>query len=154
MIDRKKIRDDAFLKDFIGPCPTCGYQLKNPSSNRCPECGSHLRVLLLAPFRFSPWHALLASVVISIGVILDRVVLTIVGISNSNGTQQAWEMFWMTAIPLVFLCAGFLFIWTQKRHFQSLALWKRVCWYIVAIVFPLIVTGLQLYYIVAVALGA
>ena len=101
---RKQTQDyeRSFLGDYEGPCPICGHTLKNPTGGRCPECGSRLQIGLFAPFRFTPWHAMLASVGISIGIILDRVALTIVGIANSNGAGGAEQMFWFTLIPLHF----------------------------------------------------
>lgn len=145
MLNRNKIRDDAFLKEFSGPCPNCGYQLNKPTNNRCPECGSALRIALFAPFRFSPWHAMLASVAISIGIILDRVTLTTIGIVGNNPPRMNWMMFWFSVIPLVVLGICLYVVWKQKKRINSKSTWKRVSWYIGAILFPIVVTGGQLF---------
>lgn len=144
MIDRKKIRDDAFLKEYEGSCPTCGYQLKKPTKNRCPECGSRFGVMLFTPFRFSPWHALLTSFAISIGVILDRVFLTLYGAYKSNGVNFVWGMFLSSLIPLVVLVLIFIVFWKLRNRLKQITLWKRIVWFLVAIIIPIIITYGQL----------
>ena len=144
MIDRKKNTASAFLKAYNGPCPSCGYQLNEPESNRCPECGARLRVGLQAPFTLSPWHALLAGVAISIGVILDRVVLSLIGMVSSNKGQMVWEMFWFSFVPLVFLGFCFYAVWKNKSKINSSVKWKRILWYIASVVIPIVVAIAQL----------
>jgi len=138
MIDRKKIRDEAFLKEYKGTCPACGYKLEKPASEKCPECGSRLQVMLLAPFRFTPWHALLTGVAISVGVIFDRVFLTLYGVFQSRGSVIGWNMFLSSLVPLVLLLVFFYVIWKLKSKFEQIILWKRVFWYIVALLTPII----------------
>jgi hypothetical protein len=152
MVNRKKSRDSAFLQEYKGPCPVCGYKLEKPSSSRCPECGSQLRVVLVAPYRLSPWHAMVISIAISIGVILDRIALTIVGIINSNSMIMAWEMFWFSVIPFVVLCFCLFIVWKYKNRINSKSRWKRVSWYFVACIIPLVVTGGQLFLLLVLAL--
>ena len=119
MIDRKKNAGVTFLKEYSGPCPSCGYKLKNPKSNRCPECGSRLQVSLVAPFRLSPWHAMVVSMAISLGVILDRVALTAVGVSQSSSSPSSWKMFWFSVVPLVVLSFCLYVVWSQKKRINS-----------------------------------
>jgi hypothetical protein len=144
MIDRKKNTASAFLKGYRGPCPSCGYWLNSPESNRCPECGSRLRVVLQAPFTLSPWNAVLAGVAISIGVILDRVALTFIGIASSNKGQVVWEMFWFSFVPLVILGFCFYATWKNKSKINSSVRWKRILWYIASVLFPITVAIAQL----------
>jgi hypothetical protein len=33
-----------FLADADRPCPSCGYNLRNLTADRCPECGQELRL--------------------------------------------------------------------------------------------------------------
>lgn len=144
MIDRKKNTVSAFLKEYKGPCPSCGYWLNEPESNRCPECGSRLRVELQAPFALSPWNTMLAGVAISIGVILDRVVLTFIGVAYSNSSHMAWEMFWFSFVPIVFLGFCFYAVWKNKSKINSSVKWKRILWYIASAVIPIVVAIAQL----------
>jgi hypothetical protein len=144
MINRKKSTIATFLKEYKGPCPSCGYQLNKPESNRCPECGSWLHVVLQTPFTLSPWNAMLAGVAISIGVILDRVVLTSIGVAGSNQGRMVWEMFWFSFVPLVFLVVCFFAVWKHKSKINSSVKWKRILWYIAAVIFPIVVAIAQL----------
>jgi len=111
-----------------------------------------LQVGLFAPFRFTPWHAMLACLGISIGIIINRVALTIIGMVNSRGMGGAEQMFWFTATPFVVLCFCFYLVWKQKRRINATQTWKRVCWYIASIVIPLVVLFGQLAGIVWLAL--
>lgn len=154
MIDRKNFANATFLKEYRGPCPSCGYRLIKPESNRCPECGSRLRVALVAPFRLTPWHAMVVSMAISIGVILDRVALTAVGISSSNSASGAWKMFWFSVIPLAVLGVCFYVVWTQKKRLNSVHRWKRISWYVAACMLPLVVVAAQLFGLIWFALRA
>src|SRR5205823_14867222 len=52
--------DAAMLKQYLGsrdvPCPHCNYNLRNLTSNVCPECGEEvtLRVQSLEPRQAAP----------------------------------------------------------------------------------------------------
>ena len=148
MIDSKKNRNTALLKNYSGPCPYCGYQLKNPENSRCPECGSRLLFRLVTPFRFTPWHAMLTGLIISIGACLDRVFLSIVGIFNSNSGILRLEMFKISFLGMIFVCAGFYIVWRQKKWFVQIVLWKRILWCFVAIAIPIVVTVAQYYLLI------
>ena len=145
MIDRNKKQDLVFLKEYSGPCPYCGYTLKNPTGRLCPECGSKLRVAVCAPFRFSPWHALLASIAISVGVLLDRVVLTMMGVAGSGFTEAVWTLVWFTLLPFVVLSICFYFVWKQKARINSTCRWKRVLWCVASVGILVLVVFVQLY---------
>lgn len=87
---------------------------------------------------------MLASVVISIGVLLDRVSLTIIGLINTRGMGNSEQMFWFTLLPLLILVICFLVVWKQRERINSTRLWKRICWYIASILIPLVVIFVQL----------
>ncbi len=139
-----KAGGSSFLAEYHGPCPICRHTLNNPSGGRCPECGSRLKMVLLAPYRFTPWHAMLTSIGISTGVILDRVSLTIIGVINSGGMGNSEQMFWFTLLPLLILVICFLVVWKQRERINSTQCWKRICWYIASIIIPLVVIFVQL----------
>jgi amino acid transporter len=153
MIDSKKTRNAALLKNYSGPCPYCHYQLKNPENSRCPECGSRLKFHLIAPFRFSPWHAMVISFAISSGVCLDRTFLSIVGVFNSNFGVGALKMLVVFALGLTVVVAGFYVVWRHKSWFLGIPRWKRVVWYLVALFIPVILTVVQFFIILNYALA-
>jgi hypothetical protein len=143
VIDSKKNRDAALIKNYKGPCPYCNYQLKNPENSRCPECGSRLSFRLVAPFRFTPWHAMIISFVISIGACLDRTFLSVVGIFNSNSGIVALEMFVGSALGLIIVGFGLCVVWRHRSWFVGIPAWRRAMWYLVASLIPIVVTVVQ-----------
>ncbi len=38
----------AYLSERDEPCPLCGYNLRNLTSNRCPECGDFIRLSIVS----------------------------------------------------------------------------------------------------------
>ena len=154
MIDRLKKQTNAFLKEYVGPCPICGYQLHAPTGKKCPECGSFLEVQLSAPFRFTPWHAMVTALAISIGGILDRLALSMIGVLNSNTYKMPWLLIGFTFIPLLLLFGIFWLNWKQKRRVNSKKRWKRIVWYVVALLIPILVVAGQLWGLVEIIIRA
>ena len=144
----KKKRNIEWLNQFTGPCPTCGYRLQRPQTSICPECGSFLKPVLSTPFRFSPWHAMLVSLTVSTGVVLDRLALTTVGGIGSRHAPPVWDVFMMSLVPLVVLGVCIYIVWVQKKRFYGIPTWKRACWYIASICIPVATVFIHLYFIV------
>ena len=115
----KKKRNIEWLNQFTGSCPTCGYRLQRPQTSICPECGSFLKPVLGAPFRFSPFHAMLVSLTVSTGVVLDRLALTIVGSVLSRHAPPVWDVFLTSLVPLVVLGICIYIVWVQKNGFTE-----------------------------------
>lgn len=50
IVEHRACDIDAMLHDYLQgrdtPCPFCGYNLRNTSSLRCPECGSKITLTL------------------------------------------------------------------------------------------------------------
>ena len=144
----KKKRNIEWLNQFTGPCPTCGYRLQRPQTSICPECGSFLKPVLGAPFRFSPFHAMLVSLTVSTGVVLDRLALTIVGSIRNLPAPLAWDLIMMSLVPLVVLGVCIYVVWVQKQRFYGIPTWKSVCWYIASICIPVVAVCIHLYLLV------
>ena len=151
MKDKAKKRTIDFLKDYNGPCPHCGYILKHTDRSTCSECGSTLSVQLRAPFRLTPWHALVLSAAVSLGVLFDRVFLSILGSTSSNN-NLAGKLIVMFVISFVIAVLYFGVVWRAKNRFDGLVLWKRWVWYAVAVLVPIVVTAVQFYILIAWAL--
>jgi hypothetical protein len=144
----KKKRNIEWLNQFTGPCPTCGYRLQRPQTSICPECGSFLQPVLSAPFRFSPWHAMLVSLTVSTGVVFDRLALTIVGSIRNLPAPLAWDFIMISLVPLVVLGVCIYVVWVQKQRFYGIPKWKSVCWYIASICTPVVAVCIHLYLLV------
>lgn len=76
-------RDDALLVEFLrerdADCPACRYNLRNLTSNRCPECGHRLALHVTAPdVRYGPLIGLIASLLAMTGVAFLFVIMCIV----------------------------------------------------------------------------
>ena len=144
----KKKRNIEWLNQFTGPGPTCGYRLQRPQTSMCPECGSFLQPVLSAPFRFSPWHAMLVSLTVSTGVVFDRLALTIVGGIRNLPAPLAWDLIMMSLVPLVVLGVCIYVVWVQKQRFYGIPKWKSVCWYTASICIPVVAVCIHLYLLV------
>jgi len=148
MVDGEKIRNEAFLRAFKGTCPFCNYVLRKPTSSRCPECGSRLRIQLVAPFRFYPWHALLAGISISAGVCLDRLLLLLYGFINSTTSNPPWLLIGNPGVILVVLSIAFIVVWKCKDRFERLSKTSRFVLYGISPLLPVAVVTIQHYILI------
>lgn len=71
MEPREQPRDSllVFLADRDVACPTCGYNLRNLQSGRCPECSLELKLEELSAPRGNPWKAAPGLVCMLIAVV-------------------------------------------------------------------------------------
>ncbi len=153
MIDGEKIRDEAFLRAFKGSCPFCDYVLKEPTNSRCPECGSQIRIRLVAPFRFYPWHALLAAISVSAGVCLDRLLLLIYGFIKSAASNPPWLLFGNSGVILLVLSIAFVVVWKYKDCFERVSKTNRIVLYGLALLLPAVVVAVQHYILIVLIVG-
>ena len=58
-----------FLRDRDTPCPACSYNLRNLTTNRCPECGHAMTLGVRMPERsLKAWAALLSVCCLAAGL--------------------------------------------------------------------------------------
>lgn len=80
---------DLMLRQFVegrnAACPTCGYNLRNTTSQRCPECGTKLNLVLESTRqRSGRWIAALICAAAPLGFYL-----TILGIAMYGAWNRA-----------------------------------------------------------------
>ncbi len=153
MVESDNNRSETFLKGFRGPCPVCGYHLNEPTNSRCPECGSRLRVQLVAPFHFYPWHALLMGIVVSFGVCFDRLLLIIHGYVWSNGQNPPWGFLGISTLLILVLCVAGFFVWRYKTRLERMSKPKSYVWYTFSFLTPIITAVVQYYLIMMLVRG-
>ncbi len=153
MVESDKNRNGRFLKEFSGPCPVCDYYLNEPTSPRCPECGSKLVAGLISPFHFYPWHALLVGISISFGVCFDRLFLIMLGFVNSNATRPPWVYLGISVFLFIVLCIGFVVVWKYKTHLEKIPSPKRYVWYGFSLFIPIAIVVVQYFLIMAIIRG-
>ena len=153
MVESDKNLNETFLKDFSGPCPVCEYHLNKPTSSRCPECGSRLRVQPVAPFHFYPWHALLMGIGISVGVCFDRLFLIIQGFMGSNATNPHWVFLGISTLLFIVLCIGGFVVWKYKMKLERMSTARRSVWYSFSLFIPLFTAVIQYYLLMMLVRG-
>jgi hypothetical protein len=141
----------AFLHDSVARCPVCNYVLRGCTSDRCPECGSALRLNVVSDKpRVSMWW--LASVygaalaaIISVFVLIALFEPLIVAMHNpglSSSVQAGFaprtELPNWGAIRIALACAaltGMLLAWLLcvRARFSGWPVWRRaligvLCW--------------------------
>ena len=79
-VDNVENDNKKHLINYDGPCPFCGFFLKNPTNNRCPECGGHLKLTLKSPFKITAWFVVLIGIVSSIVGYLNHLGLLLFGV--------------------------------------------------------------------------
>jgi len=87
-----------FLRDRDQPCPLCRYNLRDLTSNRCPECGQMLQ-LLVEPREANQkfWIAICAPLLASAGV-----GLFLIGATIKRGISMVLSSEEQIALPLAF----------------------------------------------------
>jgi hypothetical protein len=68
----------SMLREQDVPCPLCAYNLRNLTSDRCPECGGALKLQVgLVEPRLGPYIALLTACCVGLG---GSALFTIIGL--------------------------------------------------------------------------
>jgi hypothetical protein len=107
----------SFLRNYDGPCPSCGFRLKNPTSNRCPECGYELVPTLHSPNTLTSWLLFFLGLVASLGVCIDQL-----GLLTAAVLYQGNPISWRWALPEVILfviLSVTLVAWWKRRNWVA-----------------------------------
>ena len=127
--------DAAMLKQYLGsrdvPCPHCNYNLRNLTSNVCPECGEEvtLRVQSLEPRQAAPIAGL---VLLSAGAGLNGLLLIywLTMVLYYDRSSGGWGSFFkVNAVGFVALgscVAIWLKFWRKIRRLATLQRWLAV----------------------------
>jgi len=101
--------DDAMLRRWLvgrdAPCPRCGYNVRQASEPRCPECGIALKLTVGAaePFR-AAWVVTLVPLAMTTGVGAFLLLITSIEGLPPDDYMPAVVGFWI-ASPLVAVVA-------------------------------------------------
>ena len=133
-----------FLKQYVGPCPYCDFQLNAPTSDKCPECGNILEITLASPFKFTSWLLMFVGLTASIAIVFNFFIMRVAGwYFSSVGNQGFISAPWVHIIALIVLCVALTagcFAWVSMRrwvHAQSKII--RVFVGVIGVVLPLVV---------------
>lgn len=113
-------RDDTgllteFLRQRETPCPSCAYDLRDHTTDSCPECGQRLRLTVGAPFVRYEW--LLAAMTPSLFAGIASTLMTILlGTAHLLGARGIPPLFHL--LTLIGYCSGAaavaLFVWRRR----------------------------------------
>jgi hypothetical protein len=107
-----------YIREYVGPCPYCGFHLQQLKTNKCSECGNTLEISLKAPFRLSGWLLMLVGLCSSIVSFSSNVGIQFWGGYTSG--HVAWKIIipeLMILLILVFITYVWLFMyqWFSAR---------------------------------------
>lgn len=124
----------AFLRDRDIACPSCGYNVRNLSVPRCPECGEEL-ALRLAMIDPKQGAMIVGLIGLSAGAGLNGLLLLYGGIQllRMPSMGRMGTFFTVTAVGFVVLAialALWLYYWRRIRRTSSTAriTLASVCW--------------------------
>jgi hypothetical protein len=87
-----------FLADRDVPCPACGYNLRDLSSARCPECGLALRLPLTArPSRGAAWWLGVVGIAGTAVALGDALVVSCLRSKGVEAVVAGLGLWWMFA---------------------------------------------------------
>jgi hypothetical protein len=130
----------ALLQHYLAnrdePCPSCRYNLRNLTTNRCPECGDELRLrVALADPHLAPYFTLLLAAGIAFGG------GTLFGLIALKAAPARW-WFEPAGISLAILWivagAGFLLNLRYRQRIRRLTIAAQ--WRLAAIAWAIIIT--------------
>lgn len=131
----------AYLAENDAPCPACGYNLRDLTTDRCPECSQRIVLSLkLQEPRTGPLIAAIAGLVTcsGAGAMLLAFVVCVMAL-HPRRMPQGEEFVMLVALPLVALVgAGFPAIrlgshrgrvWFARLSAEKRLLTVLACWF-------------------------
>lgn len=100
------------------PCPTCGYNLRGSSGDKCPECAVPIELSIRRPQQPRPWDtvAVIAIVLTTIYFAIHGGwqlvwITTQSGLFSGSGSTFGFVSTWIIGIATAFLTAGIGLAW-------------------------------------------
>lgn len=127
-----------FLHDTDAPCPLCGYNLRQLTANRCPECGQELELRVGAVnVRTGLLVAAIAPLMMMFGLAVFFAILWM-RLGSPGGVQRRWVLLSMMAGVVEGVLAGVLY--RRRRWFLLLPAVRQkcivlTCWLVTGVVF-------------------
>ena len=121
----------AYLDERDVPCPMCGYNLRNLTSTRCPECGERVELhLKLAEPKVGAWIAGLMGLSAGLGFsVLILVLMVCFAGFDVVLLAQAWPLWTGAAIQSVFLIVWIRkAMWLRRKPAMARRLAAISCW--------------------------
>lgn len=120
--DSDQARLAAHLKLRDTPCPACGFNLRDLSASRCPECGLELKLVLdgsEALWRWVRWPTLCLAVLLLVGEGMAFIINALDLLTETPIRPSTWR--WYSIIPVVWtfsvaatLAWALARCWTQR----------------------------------------
>ena len=112
--------EQKYIREYVGPCPYCGFHLQKPKTNTCSECGNTLEITLKAPFRLTGWFLAFVGICSSIAIYLTHIGFQLTSGFLSNG-RILWRIIVSESIVLFVLVLTaffwvFMYQWFLERR--------------------------------------
>jgi len=121
----------AYLGEHERSCPSCGYRLRELTSDACPECGTHLSLVLRGDAErregFAPFVAAVAGLAAAFGLgWLGVVVGFATGDFDEGITRFLIALSLVAVVLVVVLCV----VWRRVRLEPAWLWWlaAAMCW--------------------------
>lgn len=133
-----------YLAHHDAPCPRCRYNLRNLTTNQCPECGLELALQVKGTQPILKWWltTLLANTLplgfhafVSIGIMIDQ--------SSGFSRWENWMLIPLTITPLTIIIIAAL-VWKRRVFVLRSPIFQRLVANISLILHPFAITLLFL----------
>jgi hypothetical protein len=133
----------TFLAQTDAPCPVCDYNLRNLTTDRCPECSAHLHLRVGSEnLTLGPWLGAVLSFALGVGfdavmALIFTVMFTVSRFANPPPAPYVTQQF-IKALSVFFIltlsCSLAIFVLVRRRR-RWMMMPRRVQWRCAAIIF-------------------